>query len=152
MAVVNRYTDRDIPRLTGGDLIDISRTRDGFEKIAYYDGGELGVQVAGHAEFVGVRIVHPEFFDVFGTRAVAGRTFAADDAERAAVVGVGFARRHFGSAAAALDAARLRREPPVSHRRRHARSDAISRERPKSGSRARWSRRIAIAPATTIAR
>ena len=40
----------------------------------------MGVQVSGRAEFVGVRIVHPEFFDVFGVPAAAGRTFAADDA------------------------------------------------------------------------
>lgn len=102
VAVVNRYADRDIPRLTGGDLIDIGLTREAMEKIAYYHGGELGVQVSGHAEFVGVRIVHPEFFDVFDTRAAAGRTFATDDTERSAVVGEAFARRHFGSAAAAL--------------------------------------------------
>ena len=38
------------------------------------------------------------------------------------------------------------------HRRRRAGGDAISRRTPRSGSRARWSRRIAIAPATTIAR
>ena len=56
VALVNRYTDRNIPRLTGGDLIDIARTRDGFEKIAYYSGGEMGVQVSGHAEFRGRRL------------------------------------------------------------------------------------------------
>ena len=102
VALVNQFTDRSVPRLTGGDLIDISRTRDGFEKIAYYNGGEVGVQVSGHAEFVGVGFVHPEFFDVFGMPAVAGRTFAADDAERSAVVGQAFAQRNFGSVAAAL--------------------------------------------------
>lgn len=47
VAMVNRYADRDVPPLAGGDFIDISRTRDGFEKIAYYNGGELGVQVSG---------------------------------------------------------------------------------------------------------
>jgi putative ABC transport system permease protein len=102
VAVINRFADRSIPQLTGGDFIDIGRTRDGFEKFAYYYGGELGVQVSGHAEFVGVRIVHPEFFDVFGVPAAAGRTFAADDAERTAIVGRAFAERNFGSVAAAL--------------------------------------------------
>ncbi len=102
VAVINRFADRSIPQLTGGDFIDIGRTRDGFEKFAYYHGGELGVQVSGHAEFVGVRIVHLEFFDVFGVPAAAGRTFAADDAERGAIVGRAFAERNFGSVAAAL--------------------------------------------------
>jgi putative ABC transport system permease protein len=102
VAVVNRYADRNVSQLAGGDLIDIGRTRDGFEKFAYYVGGELGVQVSGRAEFVGVRIVHPEFFDVFGMSAVAGRTFAADDAERSVIVGQAFAQRNFGGASAAL--------------------------------------------------
>ena len=60
------------------------------------------MQVSGHAEFVGVSFVHPEFFNVFGVPAAAGRTFAADDAERSAIVGQAFAQRNFGSAAAAL--------------------------------------------------
>jgi putative ABC transport system permease protein len=108
VAVVNFYTDSTArvtsrpSNLTGGDLIDIAAEPELFEAISYYVGGESGVQLAGRAEFVGVRIVHPDFFRIFGIAPVAGRTFARDDAERAAVVSAGFANRNFGAAAAAL--------------------------------------------------
>ena len=46
--------------------------------------------------------MHPDFFRVFGVAPVAGRPFTHDDARRSAVVSSGFARRNFGSAAAAL--------------------------------------------------
>src|SRR4051794_41284162 len=44
---------RSIPRLGGGDYVDMRADRNTFESIAYYYGGEMGVQVADHAEFVG---------------------------------------------------------------------------------------------------
>src|SRR5262245_23519266 len=46
---------RAIPRLGGGDVVDVRSIRDTFESIASYNGGEMGVQVANHAEFAGVR-------------------------------------------------------------------------------------------------
>src|SRR5262245_54093226 len=52
---------RAIPRLTGGDFIDIRADRQLFESIATYYGGEIGVQVAGRAEFVGAMLVSWEF-------------------------------------------------------------------------------------------
>jgi predicted permease len=91
-----------LPRLTGGDAIDIAATPDLFTSAAYYYGGEVGVQAATSAEFAGVQIVHPDFFRVFDISPLAGRLFSRDDAERSAIVGVGFAQRRFGSAAAAL--------------------------------------------------
>jgi predicted permease len=105
VTVVNRYSDRTIPNLTGGDEVDISREPSVFDAFAYYQGGEMGVQVANHAEFVGARLVHPDFFRVFGVAPVSGRSFALDDAERSAIVTAGFAVRHFGSAADALNKA-----------------------------------------------
>jgi len=102
VAVVNRYADRTAPNLTGGDEMDVSADHDTFAAFAYYNGGEMGVQLADHAEFVGTRLVHPDFFRVFGVAPVAGRPFTHDDARRSAVVSSGFARRNFGSAAAAL--------------------------------------------------
>jgi len=102
VAVVNRYLDRTVQNLTGGDEMDLSSERDTFEAFAYYYGGEMGVQLAGRAEFVGTRLVHPDFFRVFGMAPVAGRWFTSDDARRAAIVGLGFAQRNFGSAPAAL--------------------------------------------------
>jgi predicted permease len=104
VSVVNRYSDRGtgIQALTGGDEMDISREPNVFAAFAYYQGGEMGVQLADRAEFVGARIVHPDFFRVFGVPPVAGRLFNRDDAQRSAVVSNGFAERNFGSAANAL--------------------------------------------------
>ena len=130
VAVVNRYVDRDIPRLTGGDLIDIGLTREAHrKKLRHYHGGELGVQVSGHAEFVGVRASSIQNSSRCSTRArsPAGRS-PRMTRQRSAVVGLAFAQRHFGSADAALAQARLRREPSVSDRRRRAGGDAIPRE------------------------
>lgn len=103
VSVVNRYSDRDIPTLAGGDEIDIAAEPGPFEAFAYYHGGEIGVQLGDHAEFVAVRLVHPDFFRVFGVAPLAGRILVRDDAQRSAVVAVSFARRNFGSAAGALN-------------------------------------------------
>ena len=58
--------------------------------------------MADHAEFAGAYLVTPNFFSIFGIAPSFGRTFDDNDAERAAVVTVPFARRNFGSGAAAL--------------------------------------------------
>ena len=104
VAVLNRWTDtgQTQPNLAGGDEIDISARHETFDTVAYYQGGELGVQVADRAEFVGTQLVHPDFFRVFGVPAASGRLFNRDDAQRSAIVGLGFAQRNFASAAAAL--------------------------------------------------
>ena len=102
VSVINRYPDRAVPALAGGDEIDLAAERGVFEAIAYYHGGEIGVQLADHAEFVGVRMVHPDFFRVFGVAPLAGRPFTLDDARRSAIVSAGFAQRNFGSPSSAL--------------------------------------------------
>ena len=86
VAVLNRWTDtgQTQPNLAGGDEIDISARRDAFDAVAYYAGGELGVQVADRAEFAGAQFVHPDFFRVFGVPAAAGRLFNHDDARQSA--------------------------------------------------------------------
>jgi predicted permease len=112
VSVANRYGDltgslasgqRQTPLLTGGDAIDIAAERGIFDAFAHYHGGEVGVQLADRAVFVGVQFVHPDFFRVFGIAPVAGRPFNVDDAERSVVVSEGFASRNFGSAVGALD-------------------------------------------------
>jgi putative ABC transport system permease protein len=95
-------TSKVTPRLTGGDLLDLRADKDTFEALSGSQGGQMGVQVAGHAEFVGTWFAFPEFLKIFGVAPVAGRLFVDDDAERSAVVGLGFARRNFGNAEAAL--------------------------------------------------
>jgi predicted permease len=102
--VLSRSTDTGVTNNTmpGGDEIDISGLHDAFEAVAYYQGGEMGVQVADHAEFVGAQKVHPDFFRVFSVPPVAGRLFTSEDAQQSAIVSLAFAQRNFGTAAGAL--------------------------------------------------
>ena len=104
VTVLNRWTDTGemTANLAGGDEIDISASQGAFDAVAYYHGGEVGVQLTDHAEFVGMQLVHPDFFQVFGLSPTAGRLFNREDAERSAIVSVGFAGRNFGGSAAAL--------------------------------------------------
>ena len=90
------------PRLTGGDLLDLRADKETFEAFSGSQGGEMGVQLGDHAEFVSTWSAFPEFFKVLAITPVAGRTFIPDDAERAAVVGLAFAQRNYGSAQAAV--------------------------------------------------
>jgi predicted permease len=102
VSIVNQYADRPVPLLTGGDEVDIAALPGAFDAIAYYSGGEMGVQLGDHAEFVGVRRVHPDFFRVFQLAPVAGRLFTREDQQRSAIVTVGFADRNYGGPVAAL--------------------------------------------------
>src|SRR6185369_17401042 len=54
VALNTKFTDRGraIPRITGGDYVDLREQSDILSAIATYWGGEMGVQVAGRAEFV----------------------------------------------------------------------------------------------------
>ena len=63
VALSTVFTDRGraIPRLTGADYIDIRDQHRLFDAIATYSGGQMGVQVAGHAEFVGAMLTGTEF-------------------------------------------------------------------------------------------
>jgi predicted permease len=88
---------RAFARVTGPDIVDIRSAASSFEQVSFYAGGELGVQLSDHAEFVGTYLVTPNFFHLFGTPLSFGRPFASGDARRAAVVGLAFARRNFGS-------------------------------------------------------
>jgi len=104
VALSTLFTNRGraIPRLTGGDYIDIRADRDTFESIASYYGGEVGVQVANRAEFVGAMLTSTEFMTVFGGAPLYGRLFNADDAQRSAIVSLPFATRNFGSGESAI--------------------------------------------------
>jgi len=95
-------TGRMPDAMPGGDEIDIRRLDGLFDALAYYHGGEMGVQAANRAEFDGVRFVHPDFFRVFGVPPLVGRFFSLQDAQQSVIVGAAFARRNFGTADAAL--------------------------------------------------
>jgi predicted permease len=97
-----RNRGRLTPRLTGGDLLDLRQANDLFEAVSDYGNGEMGVQLPGHAEFVGLALTSPEFLDVFGVAPLYGRSFRDEDAERSAVVSLPFAQRNFASGDTAL--------------------------------------------------
>ena len=100
---------RTIPRLTGPDVVDIRADASTLAQVSFYNGGELGVQLAHGAEFVGTYLVTPNFLSVFGVSPAFGRDLTIDDAQRGAIVSLSFAQRHFGSGAQALGQ-RLRME------------------------------------------
>ncbi|HYL74889.1 MAG TPA: ABC transporter permease [Bryobacteraceae bacterium] len=94
-----KQTGRITPRLTGGDLLDIRTSGQIFDAVSYHVGGEMGVQIAGRAEFTGAYFVNPEFFAVFGVQPSYGHVF---DSETQAAVSFSFAQRNFGDPASAL--------------------------------------------------
>ena len=98
----NPQRGRQFPRVTGPDLVDIRDTAATLDTVSFYSGGNIGVQMADHAEFAGTFLVTPDFLTVFGVAPALGRSFAVDDAERSAIVGLPFAQRNFGSGEAAL--------------------------------------------------
>ncbi len=97
-----------IPRLSGPDFIDVRSGASALEQMSFYWGGEMGVQLADHAEFVGTYFVTPNFFATFGVAPAFGRGFESqgslghENAPRGAVVGLSFAQRNFSSGTAAL--------------------------------------------------
>ena len=95
-------TSKMTPRLTGGDLLDLRSDKTTFQALSPYFGGEMGVQLGDHAEFVPTYFTFPEFFRVFELTPLAGRTFLDGDGNHAAVVSQGFAQRNFGSAQSAV--------------------------------------------------
>ncbi len=94
---------RSFPRVTGPDVVDIRSAASTLEQVSFYYGGQMGVQMADHAEFAGTYLVTPNFFTVFGVTPLFGRGFEGSDAQRGAIVGLPFAQRNFGSGAAALE-------------------------------------------------
>lgn len=91
-----------LPRVTGGDEIDLVAEPGLFLASAYYFGGEVGAQAGASADFAGVQFVHPDFFRVLDVPPLAGRLFSRGDVDRSAIVTTGFALRRFGGSTAAL--------------------------------------------------
>ncbi len=84
------------PRLTGGDFLDIRQDNRVFDAVSVYFGGDIGVQLGGHAEFTGIWWVNPEFFRVLGRPALGGF------GKTGAVVSAAFASRNFGDSSRAI--------------------------------------------------
>ena len=102
VSTYSKKTGHPVPRLTGGDFVDVRDDGQAFESVSCYFGGEMGVQVNGRAEFTGAFFVNPDFFQVFAVRPAYGRVLDNNDLDRAAVVSLPFAERNFGSGANAL--------------------------------------------------
>jgi putative ABC transport system permease protein len=95
-------TNHDANNVSGGDLVDARDSSGVFSAFSWFYGDEIGVRSGERAELVGTWFVNTAFFDVFGVKPVAGRTFREDDVQKAAVISYGYAVDHYGSAPAAL--------------------------------------------------
>lgn len=97
------FTDaqRDHPRLPGDDYQDL-RATGVFPAIAYYQGGQVGVQLPDHATFTQARLVSPGFFHVFDVEPMAGTGFHGSNVAHQAIVSRGFADAELGGTQAAL--------------------------------------------------
>jgi predicted permease len=95
-------TGHDGSQLSGPDFVDVRERAHVFDALSVFWGGEIGVGARDQAEIVGTWFVNATFFDVFRVAPVAGRTFRPDDVGRTAVVSSAYARRRFGTAAAAI--------------------------------------------------
>lgn len=102
LQTLNLKSGRLNNRIGGADFTDLQGVH-GLEAVAYYNAGESGVSVNGHAYFLPMGWVSPAFATVMGVTPVAGTVFNDNDtAANKAMVSEAFAREHFGSAQAAL--------------------------------------------------
>lgn len=93
---------RSIPRMGGGDYVDVAHEVKGLESVAYYQGGQDGVQLDTRSLYLNVANVSPQFGQVMGVEPLAGRLFHDETDGREAVVSSTFAQEWFGSTAAAV--------------------------------------------------
>jgi predicted permease len=92
-------------RVSGGDYPDLVAEPSPFAAASRYSGGELPVETGGHAEFVPAFGTDAGFADVFQLRPIAGRLITREEFRtkaNVALVGEGFASRHFGGAKGAI--------------------------------------------------
>jgi putative ABC transport system permease protein len=95
-------TGHDGSQVSGGDMVDARDRSGAFEAFSAFNGDEIGVGAGDRAELVGTWFVNTSFFQVFDVPPAAGRWFRKDDIQKAAVVSMGYANQHYGSAPAAL--------------------------------------------------
>lgn len=91
--------------ISGGDYPDLVAEPSPFAAASRYSGGELPVETNGRAEFAPTFGTDAGFAEVFQLRPIAGRLITREEFRtkaRVAVVGEGFALRHFGGADGAI--------------------------------------------------
>lgn len=98
---LNTGSQRESPRVPGDDYQDL-RASGVFSAIAYYQGGQVGVQLPDHATFTQARLVSPAFFHVFDVEPTAGTGFHGSNVAHQAIVSRGFADAELGGTQAAL--------------------------------------------------
>ena len=91
--------------ISGGDYPDLVGDASPFAAATRYAGGELPVEISGRAEFAPAFGTDAGFADVFQLEPIAGRRITPDEYRtkaKVALVGEGFAVRHFGEPQRAL--------------------------------------------------
>jgi len=103
-SIDTRFLDegRSIASVGGDDYVDVATNVHSMESIAYYGGGDDGIELNGQSLYLGIAGVSPQFGSVMGVEPVAGRLFHDEPDGAEALVGQGFAEQHFGSSQAAL--------------------------------------------------
>jgi putative ABC transport system permease protein len=103
VALETFFTDKQHlhPSVTGGDYQDMSNDSV-FAAVAYYEGGQMGVQLSDHATFTQIDAVSPQFADVFGVHPLSGALFRKGDASHQALVSEAFANAELGGVTAAV--------------------------------------------------
>ena len=91
-----------IPRVTGGDFIDLRSALHNFSAVGIYNGGEIGIRLRNQARFAQTFQIDPAFFNALHVKASLGRLPQSDDANHTAVVTTSFARANWGDSAQAL--------------------------------------------------
>ncbi len=94
--------DHSIPRVTGGDFVDIRTRAHAFSALSTYAGGDIAFSLGGHAHFASIFFVDPDFFNVLAIAPALGRLPDGHDANRSALVAASFANQNFGAGAQAL--------------------------------------------------
>src|ERR1700742_1707246 len=106
VAVQTLWTKTNRPgNVSGGDYPDLVAEPSPFRAATRYVGGELPVECGGQAEYAAAYGTDAGFADVFQLKPVAGRLITADEFKKkatVAMVGEGFAIRHFGDPGRAL--------------------------------------------------
>jgi putative ABC transport system permease protein len=109
VAVGNTWTDRKVSmaQMSEPDFDDLHDQSTVFEGLSCYIGGGNGdsVVVGKSAEFASLARVSPDFFQVMGTDAAAGRLFTPEEERSGALVAVagnGFWQRRLGGSANAI--------------------------------------------------